>query len=290
MSIVKYIPSHVVVAGYRALISYEGQPTNCYSFKEPGHLQTAYPHRRREPAKRRPTTTASWAEVATRGPISNTAPIVDRVTDMAAPENMEAETLQAADSAPTPQKEEIGERGVEGAPTMEEERVLEHTDTAVERQHVEGRRRKLSNDHASSSWGAGGQDEDTSRAAISEAAARQRGDWTNQQRQHEHGMGTQEWNTGGKEGSLAPSGRYAKDSYGDHSQKTPKIEDRQTGRHSWGDGGVHRGLRESLPFKNEASPTPVMLSMSEVYKIATLNINGMATPPRIAMLEYFLQK
>ena len=30
--------------------------------------------------------------------------------------------------------------------------------------------------------------------------------------------------------------------------------------------------------------------MPEIYKIATLNINGMATPPRIAMLEDFLQK
>jgi exonuclease III len=30
--------------------------------------------------------------------------------------------------------------------------------------------------------------------------------------------------------------------------------------------------------------------MPEVCKIATLNFNGMATPPRMAMLEDFLQK
>jgi len=30
--------------------------------------------------------------------------------------------------------------------------------------------------------------------------------------------------------------------------------------------------------------------MPEIYKIATLNINGMTTPPRIAMLEDILQK
>jgi exonuclease III len=30
--------------------------------------------------------------------------------------------------------------------------------------------------------------------------------------------------------------------------------------------------------------------MSDIYKIATFNVNGMATPPRIAMLEDFLQK
>jgi len=30
--------------------------------------------------------------------------------------------------------------------------------------------------------------------------------------------------------------------------------------------------------------------MPDIYKIATLDINGMATPPRIPMLEEFLQK
>jgi len=47
---------------------------------------------------------ASWAEVAARGPISNTTTIVDRATDMAAPENMEAETVQATDGAPRPRR------------------------------------------------------------------------------------------------------------------------------------------------------------------------------------------
>ena len=92
-------------------------------------------------------------EVATRGPIPNTTTIVDRGTDTAVPENIEAETLQAPDSAPTPQKDEIGQREVEGAPAIEEERVLEPTtDTAGERPHVEGRRRTLNNDHAPPSW------------------------------------------------------------------------------------------------------------------------------------------
>ena len=110
MSLTKHIPSHVVVAGYRALISYEGQPTTCHSCKEPAHLKTACPHRRQERAESKPATTASWAEVAARGPISNTTTIMDRATDMAAPENMEAETLQAPDSAPKPQKDETGQR------------------------------------------------------------------------------------------------------------------------------------------------------------------------------------
>jgi len=37
---------------------------------------------------------------------------------------MEAETLQAPESAPTPQEDEIGQRGEEAPLAMEEERVL----------------------------------------------------------------------------------------------------------------------------------------------------------------------
>jgi len=51
MSVVKYIHSYVVVEGYRALISYEGQPTTCYSSNVPGHLQTTSLHRRRSGRK-----------------------------------------------------------------------------------------------------------------------------------------------------------------------------------------------------------------------------------------------
>ena len=78
---------------------------------------------------------------------------MDRATDIAAPENMEAETLQAHDSAPTPQEDEIGQMGEEAVPVMEEERILEPTtDTSGEQLHVLGRRRTLSNEYAPPSW------------------------------------------------------------------------------------------------------------------------------------------
>jgi hypothetical protein len=114
----------MVVAGYRALISYEGQPTTYHSCNEPGNLKTACRNRWRERAESRTATTASLAEVAAREPISNTTAIMDRITDMVAPENMEAKTLQAPDSASTSQKDETCPRGVEAAPAMEEEPVL----------------------------------------------------------------------------------------------------------------------------------------------------------------------
>lgn len=62
---------------------------------------------------------------------------------------MEAETIQAHDSAPTAEKDEIGQRGVEAVPEMEEERVLETAmDPAGERPQVEGRQRTRRNGHA----------------------------------------------------------------------------------------------------------------------------------------------
>ena len=53
------------------------------------------------------------------------------------------------DSVPTPQKDDIGQRGVETASAMEEERVLEpKMDTAGERPQVDRKRRTLSNAYA----------------------------------------------------------------------------------------------------------------------------------------------
>jgi hypothetical protein len=46
MTLVQHIPSHLVVAGHRTLISYESQPATCYGCNETGHLYTACPHRR----------------------------------------------------------------------------------------------------------------------------------------------------------------------------------------------------------------------------------------------------
>ena len=38
ISLTQHIPSHVILTGYRTLISYEGQPTTCYGCNGTGHL------------------------------------------------------------------------------------------------------------------------------------------------------------------------------------------------------------------------------------------------------------
>ena len=33
----KHIPSHIMIAGHRGLVSFEGRPTTCYGSSETGH-------------------------------------------------------------------------------------------------------------------------------------------------------------------------------------------------------------------------------------------------------------
>jgi len=67
MKLVHHIPSHLIVAGHRALVSYKGQPTTCSGCNEIGHLYQVCPHRRRTGAVDARATRKSWAEVATTG-------------------------------------------------------------------------------------------------------------------------------------------------------------------------------------------------------------------------------
>jgi len=68
LNLVQHIPSHIIVAGHRTLISYEGQPTKCYGCNEMGHLYQVCPHRRRPGAVDARTTRTSWAVVTAMGP------------------------------------------------------------------------------------------------------------------------------------------------------------------------------------------------------------------------------
>ena len=47
LTLVRHIPSHILVAGYGTLISYEGQSTRCYGCKETKHMYQVCPHRKR---------------------------------------------------------------------------------------------------------------------------------------------------------------------------------------------------------------------------------------------------
>ena len=127
MLLSKHIPSHVVVAGYRSLISYEGQPTTCYSCNEPVHPKTTCPHRRRERAEGRPATTASWAEVAARGIFETPRQRWIGPQTWFNLKIWRQRHCRQLIEPPRPRSFEIAQRVVEVAPAKEKERVLETT-------------------------------------------------------------------------------------------------------------------------------------------------------------------
>jgi hypothetical protein len=63
VAIKHHIPSLMIMAGHRVLITYEGQPLMCYGCNEIGHQYQACPHRRREVHTTACSPTTSWADI-----------------------------------------------------------------------------------------------------------------------------------------------------------------------------------------------------------------------------------
>jgi len=68
MMLTKHVPSHIVIAGQRVLISFDGQPTTCYGFGDTGHLYPTCPRRQRRVHLPPPTTPVTYATVAATMP------------------------------------------------------------------------------------------------------------------------------------------------------------------------------------------------------------------------------
>jgi hypothetical protein len=67
VALVAHIPSHLMVAGHRSLVSYDGQPPTCYGCNEKGHIYMECPKRRRVEVAGEEGRSQSWADVAARG-------------------------------------------------------------------------------------------------------------------------------------------------------------------------------------------------------------------------------
>ena len=63
MSITKHIPSHIKINGYRALITYDGQPTTCFRCGDQGHQQTDCPRRRTPTPNQTSQNEKTWANI-----------------------------------------------------------------------------------------------------------------------------------------------------------------------------------------------------------------------------------
>ena len=60
-------PSHMVIAGIRVLISYEGQPLTCYSCNGAGHQYNECPPKDENWPPSTPSKVNSWAQIVTQG-------------------------------------------------------------------------------------------------------------------------------------------------------------------------------------------------------------------------------
>jgi len=67
MKLDKHLHSHMVIAGDRAIVPYEGQPVSCYACGGTGHMRQTYPHRRSEEQASPPAADNSWVQVAATG-------------------------------------------------------------------------------------------------------------------------------------------------------------------------------------------------------------------------------
>jgi hypothetical protein len=63
MALNKHLPSHVTIAGYRALVSYEGQPQTFYDYGETDHMYQVYPKGRGATPSRTDLSGPTWAQL-----------------------------------------------------------------------------------------------------------------------------------------------------------------------------------------------------------------------------------
>ena len=67
MKLKMHIPSNMMMAGHRVLITYEGQPITCFGCGAVDHLYIACPNRRKQTDKDAATKNRTWANIAAGG-------------------------------------------------------------------------------------------------------------------------------------------------------------------------------------------------------------------------------
>jgi hypothetical protein len=81
MTFKKHIPSHISIAGYRALTSYHGQPQTCYGCGDTDHMYHICPKRREARSTTAPSD-PTWANIVASFPSNTDVPDTVDVTTM----------------------------------------------------------------------------------------------------------------------------------------------------------------------------------------------------------------
>jgi hypothetical protein len=128
----KHVPSHLTVGGYRALISYEGQPITCYACNNVGHLFQHCPSRQRKQRTETEHRHETWATLISReeGHIQEARardPTLERSPKEPRQQNDDNRTAEAATKGTAPETIIEG-HGAEQmhTPVMDEQEPHEH--------------------------------------------------------------------------------------------------------------------------------------------------------------------
>jgi hypothetical protein len=77
-----HVTSHLMIAGHRALISYDGQPSTCYNCNEQGHMYGDCPYRQQHATMRTPTRANTWSHIVKQRPTLHCTPVEEHTTPM----------------------------------------------------------------------------------------------------------------------------------------------------------------------------------------------------------------
>jgi hypothetical protein len=122
----QHIPSHILIAGYRILFSYEGQSSTCYGCNKIGHVYQECPRRRNTRMNTNANNTTSWAKVAERES-RTTAEGGDMDEGAERDASMSAEGTQCVLKDCDTQRLEQDSTIVENTKKAEEQKVVEPT-------------------------------------------------------------------------------------------------------------------------------------------------------------------
>ena len=113
-----HIPSHLEIAGLRALISYEGQPSTCYGCNNVDHQYHDCPRRKIRETQQPQHSRPSWADIVQQDAIRQQPAVVrPRTIDMEGVSTVNTHKIQH--KPPTPEVVKVGKQSTTDSPTTE---------------------------------------------------------------------------------------------------------------------------------------------------------------------------
>ena len=103
MNLKLHVPSHMIMAGHRVLVSYDGQPSICYACNEAGHQYQECPNWKRIVPPENITSTYTWDDVVMQN-TRNTRPAMLQYSTETPPDTCPEGTQTTVNTPPVMEK------------------------------------------------------------------------------------------------------------------------------------------------------------------------------------------